>query len=94
MGAMLIFVAVGYIALDTAFNLTGAFATSSSELKNIPLFVLYLIWPLFAVVTYVVLETALVLTTLGERKPLCEYELYSHNKFLDAVTMANIPNDY
>ncbi|CAG8535460.1 7885_t:CDS:2 [Paraglomus occultum] len=70
MGAMLIFVAVGYIAIDTAFNLTGAFATSSSELKNIPLFVLYLIWPLFAVVTYVVLETALVLTMLGERKPL------------------------
>ncbi|CAG8618132.1 12094_t:CDS:2 [Ambispora gerdemannii] len=69
LGGILIFVGVGYIALDTAFNISGHFA-SPPTLKNVALYITYIIFPLVAVVAYVVLETILVIAHLGDKKPL------------------------
>ncbi|KAL1997111.1 hypothetical protein VTN49DRAFT_7976 [Thermomyces lanuginosus] len=66
-----LFIGTGYIALDTAFSYTGHFDSSlGGENRNIGLYVLYIIFPLFCLVGFYVLEAILVLRILGERRPM------------------------
>ncbi|KAL2825474.1 chitin synthase III catalytic subunit [Aspergillus cavernicola] len=68
--ATAIFVGTGYIALDTAFDWTGEFATSPSNYRNIALYVLYQLFPLVCLVVFFILETYLVVRVLGEYRPM------------------------
>ncbi|CAG8669549.1 5669_t:CDS:2, partial [Ambispora leptoticha] len=71
LGGILIFFGVGYIALDTAFNISGHFTSQpSAQMKNVALYITYIIFPLFAVVAYVILETILVIVALGDKQSL------------------------
>lgn len=80
-----ILVAAGasYIAIDTAYgyskffgdgvlnNSTGSFLPyNETSTKSIPLFVLYIVWPIVASGLYFVLQLTLVMKDLGQRKPL------------------------
>jgi Chitin synthase export chaperone len=64
------FVGVGFIAADTAFEWTSTFVTTPPDLKNLALYILYLLFPLICLVVYFVLEGFIVLKILGERRPL------------------------
>ena len=66
------FVGTGYIALDTGFNWTGTFESSTNgpDNRNIALYVLYQLWPLICLFFFFILETILVLRVLGEKKPM------------------------
>ncbi|PLN84618.1 chitin synthase III catalytic subunit [Aspergillus taichungensis] len=69
--AGILFVGTGYIALDTAFNWTGEFATTASNnYRNIALYVLYQLFPLVCLVAFFVLEAVLVIRILGEFRPM------------------------
>lgn len=72
LSAIAFFVATGYIALDTAFSYTNTFVSTLSppDNRSIALYVLYQLWPLICLFGFFVLETALVLRVLGERKPM------------------------
>ncbi|KAL4786738.1 chitin synthase III catalytic subunit [Aspergillus varians] len=66
-----LFIGTGYIALDTAFDWTGEFATNESNgFRNIALYVLYQLFPLVCLAGFFVLETFLVLRILGEFRPM------------------------
>ena len=73
LSALAVFVATGYVALDTGFNFTGKFAYGPNTLRNVALYVLYLLFPLLLIVAYFVLETVLVLGVLGETRPMGEF---------------------
>lgn len=70
--AAALFVGTGYIALDTGYNWTGTFESSTNgpNNRNIALYVLYQLWPLICLFFFFVLETVLVLRVLGEKKPM------------------------
>ncbi|KAL2808187.1 chitin synthase III catalytic subunit [Aspergillus granulosus] len=65
-----IFVGTGYIALDTGFDWTGEFETTSPDYRNIALYVLYQLFPLVCLVAFFLLETYLVIRVLGEFRPM------------------------
>ncbi|RMJ27871.1 Export control protein [Aspergillus sp. HF37] len=68
---LVFFIGTGYIALDTAFDWTGEFASSHSfENRHYALYVLYLLWPLICLVVFYVMEAILVLRVLGEIRPM------------------------
>lgn len=68
---LVLFIGTGYIALDTAFDWTGEFATTSSNhYRNIALYVLYQLFPLVCLVLFYVFEVILVVRILGEFRPL------------------------
>ncbi|KAL4928294.1 chitin synthase export chaperone [Aspergillus undulatus] len=68
---VIIFVGTGYIALDTAFEWTGEFATDAeNDYRNIALYVLYQLFPLVCLFAFFVLETFLVVRILGEFRPM------------------------
>ena len=68
---MILFLGVGYIAADTAFGWTSEFQSSNpATLKNIALYILYLLFPLICLFAYYCLETFIVIKILGERRPL------------------------
>ncbi|KAE8449708.1 hypothetical protein EG329_007483 [Mollisiaceae sp. DMI_Dod_QoI] len=69
--AVAIFIGTGYITLDTGYSWTGHFDSSlSGQNRNIALYVLYQLAPLVFLFAFFVLETALVIRVLGERKPM------------------------
>ncbi|TVY51891.1 Chitin synthase export chaperone [Lachnellula cervina] len=70
--AAALFIGTGYIALDTGYNWTGFFAKNSYGPlnRNTGLYVLYQLIPLVFLFAFFVLETALVIRVLGERKPM------------------------
>jgi len=69
--AVVIFIGTGFIALDTGYSWTGHFDPSlGGQNKNIGLYVLYQLVPLVFLFIFFVLETALVIRVLGERKPM------------------------
>lgn len=69
---LILFIGTGYIALDTAFDWTGEFQQSYSDInRNIALYVLYQLFPLVCLVVFFVMETILVTRVLGEIRPLC-----------------------
>ncbi|PYH89757.1 export control protein CHS7-like protein [Aspergillus ellipticus CBS 707.79] len=69
--SVVLFIGTGYIALDTAFNWTGEFATTASDhYRNIALYVLYQLFPLVCLVAFYVLEAVLVIRVLGELRPM------------------------
>ena len=71
LSAIAFFVGTGYIALDTGFRWTGHFDPSlNAPNRNIGLYVLYQLVPLVFLALFFVLETVLVLSVLGERKPM------------------------
>lgn len=68
-----LFIGTGYIALDTAFNWTGHFASSTgagNDNRNIGLYVLYQLFPLVCLVLFYAFEAVLVLRVLGEFRPM------------------------
>ncbi|RAL10723.1 chitin synthase export chaperone [Aspergillus homomorphus CBS 101889] len=68
---LVLFIGTGYIALDTAFDWTGEFATTSANhYRNIALYVLYQLFPLVCLVLFYVFEVILVVRILGEFRPL------------------------
>ncbi|KAJ5833094.1 Chitin synthase III catalytic subunit [Penicillium riverlandense] len=69
--AAILFIGTGYIALDTGFNWTGHFEPSHfGDNRNIGLYVLYQLFPLVCLVFFFVLEAILVLSVLGEFRPM------------------------
>lgn len=69
--AVALFIGTGYIALDTGYSWTGHFDSSlTGQNHNIGLYVLYQLAPLVFLFVFFVLETALVIRVLGERKPM------------------------
>jgi hypothetical protein len=70
--AAALFIGTGYIALDTGYSWTGFFDSNSYGPlnRNIGLYVLYQLAPLVFLFAFFVLETALVIRVLGERKPM------------------------
>jgi hypothetical protein len=69
--ALVLLIGTGYIALDTGFNWTGHFQGSlEAPNRNIALYVLYQLAPLVFLFIFFVLESALVIRVLGERKPM------------------------
>ena len=72
--AAALFIGTGYIALDTGFDWTGRFQSSSdAPNRNIALYVLYQLFPLICVVLFYLLEAVLVLRVLGEFRPMRKY---------------------
>lgn len=69
--AIALFIGTGYIALDTGYSWTGHFDSSLVDPnRNVGLYVLYQLAPLIFLFVFFVLEAVLVLTVLGERKPM------------------------
>ncbi|KIH95211.1 hypothetical protein SPBR_03974 [Sporothrix brasiliensis 5110] len=73
--ALILLIGTGYIALDTGFQWTGHFNSSlngppDGTNRNIALYVLYQLVPLIFLVAFFVLEAYLVLSVLGETRPL------------------------
>lgn len=69
--SLVLLIGTGYIALDTGYSWTGHFDGSLvAPNRNIPLYVLYQLAPLVFLFIFFVLESALVLRVLGERKPM------------------------
>jgi hypothetical protein len=67
---LIFFIGVGFIAADTGFGWTTTFVTTPPDLKNLALYILYLLFPLICLVVYFILEGFIVLKILGERRPL------------------------
>ncbi|CAL3966916.1 unnamed protein product [Diplocarpon coronariae] len=66
-----LFIGTGYITLDTGYQWTGNFNSSlSGDNRSVALYVLYQLAPLIFVFAFFLLETALVIRVLGERKPM------------------------
>lgn len=71
--AVALFIGTGYISLDTAFNWTGKFESSTGvndQNRNIALYVLYQLFPLICLVLFYAFEAVLVLRVLGEFRPM------------------------
>jgi hypothetical protein len=66
--ALAVFVAVAYVGADTGFGYSGAFA--EDDLRNYPLYTLYLLLPLLLIVAFFILESVLVLGVLQETRPM------------------------
>lgn len=75
--AGMIFVGVGYIALDTGFSWTGYWdSTLSGDNRGYALYTLYQLVPLVFLFVFFCLEAFLVLRILGERKPMSECSIH------------------
>jgi hypothetical protein len=61
---------VTVVAFDMASSSLGGFANPSSPYVSSIMYGLYFVFPLAAVVAFLVLETTLVARNLGEQKPL------------------------
>lgn len=70
--AAALFIGTGYIALDTGFQWTGFWKSSVTQEphRHLALYILYQLVPLVFLFAFFVLETALVIRVLGERKPM------------------------
>jgi len=71
--AIALFIGTGYIALDTAFDWTGHFQSSTGvndTNRNIGLYVLYQLFPLICLALFYIFEAILVLRVLGEFRPM------------------------
>ncbi len=73
--AVILLIGTGYITLATGFKWTGHFNSSLEgppvgHNRSIALYVLYQLAPLIFLVAYFVLEAYLVLSVLGETRPL------------------------
>ncbi|KAG9232498.1 chitin synthase III catalytic subunit [Amylocarpus encephaloides] len=69
--AAVLFIGTGYIALDTGYSWTGYWDSSrTGNNRGIALYVLCQLAPLVFLFLFFVLETALVIRVLGERKPM------------------------
>ena len=69
----LLFIGTGYIALDTGYNWSGYWATNQVQFapnRSYALYTLYFLVPLVFLFIYFVLEAVLVVTVLGEFKPM------------------------
>jgi hypothetical protein len=76
--ALALFIATGYIALDTGFSWTGHFDSSlHPPNRNIALYVLYQLAPLVYLFVFFVLESIIVLRNLSETKPMSQLFLIS-----------------
>lgn len=79
--AVVLFIGTGYIALDTAFDWTGHFASShTGQNRNIGLYVLYQLFPLVCLFLFFVLEAVLVLRVLGEFRPMSTSTLHKDHE--------------
>ncbi|RYP72265.1 hypothetical protein DL769_004487 [Monosporascus sp. CRB-8-3] len=68
---VILFVGTGYIVLDTGYDWTGYWSSSTNPpYRNIALYVLYQLVPLIFLVAFYVLEAVLVLRILGEVRPM------------------------
>lgn len=77
--SLLIFVGTGYIALDTGFSWTGFWDSTLHEPnKAYALYTLYQLIPIVFLVVYYLLEAFLVLSVLGERRPMCMFHDWFH----------------
>ena len=87
------FIGVGYIALDTGFDWTGFWNSSTfgpdnpsfTNNRDYALYTLYQLVPLVFLFIYFVLESLLVLRILGERRPMRTYPPRS-----EAVSFINV----
>ncbi|KAF2238315.1 hypothetical protein EV356DRAFT_507415 [Viridothelium virens] len=72
LSAAALFIGVGYICLDTGFNWTGFWNSSTQGPLNrdYALYTLYQLIPLVMLFVFFVLESLLVLRILGERRPM------------------------
>jgi Chitin synthase export chaperone len=71
--ALALFIATGYIALDTGFSWTGHFDGSlHPPNRNIGLYVLYQLAPLVYLFAFFILESILLLWVLAETKPMSQ----------------------
>ncbi|KAL9097898.1 MAG: hypothetical protein Q9165_000224 [Trypethelium subeluteriae] len=72
LSAAAIFIGVGYICLDTGFNWTGFWNSSTQGPLNrdYALYTLYQLIPLVMLFVFFVMESLLVLRILGERRPM------------------------
>lgn len=72
LSAAAIFVGTGYIALDTGYNWTGYWysTTTGPDNRGIALYVLYQLAPLVFLFVYFCLESYLVLRVLDEKRPM------------------------
>lgn len=70
--AAALFIGVGYIALDTGFDWTGFWRSSTQgpDNRDYALYTLYQLVPLLFLFIFFVLESLLVLRILGEKKPM------------------------
>lgn len=80
--AALIFIGTGYIALATGFDgwSEGYFQTPlilNDPNRSYSLYTLYQLVPIIFLVVFFLLETALVLRILGERRPMRKHHHYS-----------------
>ena len=75
--AAIIFIGVGYIALDTGFNWTGFWNSSTTGPLNrdYALYTLYQLVPLVFLSIFFVLESLIVIRVLEERKPMSTFVL-------------------
>lgn len=81
LSAAAIFIATGYIALDTGFGFTGYWESTLTEPnRSYSLYTLYQLAPLIFLVVFFVLETVLVLHVLGEARPMSTFFPFSHHK--------------
>ena len=71
-----LFIGTGYIALDTGYGWTNYWQTAliqQNPNREYSLYTLYLLVPMVFLFIYFVLETVLVLTVLGEIKPMRKF---------------------
>ncbi|PIA15625.1 hypothetical protein COEREDRAFT_93211 [Coemansia reversa NRRL 1564] len=67
----IIFIAMGYIAADTAFGISdGLKPKTSTPLYSPGVFTIYLVFPLIAIAIFAVLQTIIVIRYLSARLPL------------------------
>lgn len=84
--AALLFIGVGYIALDTGFSWTDYWeSTLTGENRGYALYTLYQLVPLLFLVIFFLLEAFLVLRILGERKPM---SMYLSAPYLTSLTLS------
>jgi len=68
--SFIFFISTLYISLDTGFTLSGKYYHPGSDLYAPEIYGLSLLWPLLAVIFFVLAEIYLVLRRLRERRPL------------------------
>ncbi|KAK9476438.1 chitin synthase III catalytic subunit [Lipomyces japonicus] len=68
-----VFIGVGYMALDSAFDWSGQFESAPSQpylLRNYAIYSTYLLFPIVAIFVYLILQVNLVIFVLREKRPL------------------------
>ncbi|KAI9504687.1 hypothetical protein GGI25_000663 [Coemansia spiralis] len=66
-----IFIAMGYIAADTAFGISSGLKPKASDPFYSPgLFTIYLVFPLIAIVGFMIMQSIIVIRFLAVRRPL------------------------